>query len=133
MFIYSTTLKMHDTDAAGRIYFANLLRIAHEAFETMMTQLGWDVKKFAASGDIVLPIVHTSADYTAPLGLGDAINVEVSIGKIGDTSFTSLYRFIKNKNIAAGSAQIVHVAVNRQTGQPLPLPTQLCAALKQHN
>ena len=116
---------MHDTDAAGRIYFANLLRIAHEAFEAFMHSIKWDIGMLLKEGDFLFPVVHVEADYTEPLSVGDELTVEVTVGRIGETSCTLLYRFIKKGKHAAGSAQIIHVTVNKQTNKPCPIPDQL--------
>jgi len=35
-FEYRFTVQLHDTDAAGRLFFAHLFRHAHDAYEALM-------------------------------------------------------------------------------------------------
>ena len=36
MFTYQTKIKLHDTDAAGVIFFANQFKIIHDAYESLL-------------------------------------------------------------------------------------------------
>lgn len=128
-FIHSTQIRMSDTDAAGVLYFAHQLRLAHEAYEAFLDSAGLPIRGLLA-GDCHLPIVHAEADFTAPLRVGDRVEIDVSVDSIGETSYKILYRFRKDKEVAVGSAQTVHVAVDAKTGRKRKLPDDLRAALK---
>ena len=93
MFRYSTTLKLRDTDAAGVAFFAAYFAIAHDAYESFLISQGAHLRSWL--GEVHLPIVHSNADYTAPVKLGDGFDVEVSCGRIGQKSFTLSYHFLK--------------------------------------
>ena len=45
-FLYTRTIRFHETDAAGVVYFANLLTLCHEAYEAALAEAGLDVKSF---------------------------------------------------------------------------------------
>ena len=62
----------HDTGAAGRLYFANQFRLAHEAYEAFMASLGFPIGDILKAGRFGLPIVRAEADYKAALSVGDA-------------------------------------------------------------
>lgn len=65
-FIYTRTVRFGDTDAAGVVYFANVLAICHEAYESSLAASGIDLKAFFSQGVIAIPIVHASIDFCVP-------------------------------------------------------------------
>ena len=79
-------------------------------------------------GEIHLPIVHSSADYTAPIQLGDAFNVELSCGRLGRRSFTLHYHFVdRQRDLTIARLKTVHVAVkpSEQGHSSVALPDQV--------
>ena len=133
MFTYTTTLRMHDTDAAGVLYFVNQLRIAHEAFEAFMISAGLGIAQIIQNADFQIVIIHAEADYTAPLFLGDRITVDVIADHIGETSFAILYRFLKDDDHAVCIAKTVHVASDRKTRKKRHLPVDVRATIEKLN
>lgn len=125
MFTYTTTIRLHDTDAAGVIYFANQLRIAHEAFETYMQSMQFDLGKLLRTAEYLMPIVHAESAYKTPLVLGDKVEIRLSLEHIGNTSFALLYRLIKKDGTEAGTVRILHVVVDKGSKQKRPIPDQI--------
>ncbi len=41
MFTYKTKISLHDTDAAGIIFFANQFKIVHDAYEDLLESFGF--------------------------------------------------------------------------------------------
>jgi len=130
MFIYKTTIKLHDTDAAGLLFFGNQFKIIHEAYEVLFEKIGFSFAKLIKECDFFLPIVHAESDYEAPLFVGDKITVEVHVFKIGRTSFILSYRLFNQNDKLVGTAQTVHVSVTKTTKKKIPLPPALRRALK---
>lgn len=129
MFAHPTTVRLHDTDAAGVIYFASLLRMAHEAFEAALENAGLHLGDVLATGEILTPVVHAEADYLAPLRLSDRVRIEVHADRVGDTSFSISYRFVKQSDQVAAHAKTVHVAIDRTNGSKKTLPDALRSLL----
>lgn len=129
MFTYRLTLRMHHTDAAGILYFANQFRIAHEAFESALSSHGIELYRIIAAADFALVIVHAEADYKAPLRIGDEIVVEVSADRIGDSSFTIGYRFARPTGETVGTASTVHVAIDKASWTKRGLPGEVRTAI----
>jgi 1,4-dihydroxy-2-naphthoyl-CoA hydrolase len=125
MFTYNTAIRLHDTDAAGVIYFANQFRIAHEAFETYIESMRFDLGKLLRTADYLMPIVHAESEYKTPLVVGDKITVQLSLERIGKTSFVLLYRLIKEDGTEAGTVRISHVVIDRGSGQKRSIPDHL--------
>ena len=121
---------MHDTDAAGVLYFANQLRIAHEAFEAYMAGTGANMRHVVHEADYAVVIVHAEADYRAPLHVGDELTVEMTATHIGDSSFELDYRILQPAGRLAGTAKTVHVAIDRKAWKKRALPPEVRAAIE---
>ncbi|MBK1693356.1 thioesterase [Chromatium weissei] len=111
-FIYSFTLRLHDTDAAGRLFFAHLFRHAHDAFEHLMTALGTPLETMIRDGQTLLPLIHAEADYHQPLHHGDCVQVQVTITEIRRRSFALHYVFLNQRHEIAATAHTVHCQIN---------------------
>jgi len=121
MYVYERTIRLGDTDASGLIYFAALLRIAHEAFEDFLESQGHHVGELIGQTDFLLPIVHAEADYKGGIFAGDQLSIELSCEKIGTTSIVNGYRVLKKDGTVAATAKTVHVAIDQRTRQKTPL------------
>ena len=124
-FVHDTTVRLYDTDAAGRLYFGALFRLVQEALEELMAREGVPVGDVIAAGEFLYPVVHVEADYLAPLGVGDRVRVEVSPARVGRRSFTLAYRVAFADGREAASAKVVHAVVAAPSGAPAALPGPL--------
>lgn len=87
-FVYSRVVRFHETDAAGVVYFANLLTLCHEAYEAALAEAGIDLKLFfSQSGNHAVPVVHTSADFYRPLVCGEAVAIALIPRQVSPDSF----------------------------------------------
>ena len=132
MVTHTYQVRLHDTDAAGVIYFAALLRIAHEVFERFMSDAGFEIGQLLESAPYLLPIVHTEADFAVPIKLGMRLHVHLSVKRIGTSSFTTRYEFKGADGVRVATAEIVHVAIDRPSGLKTALLGPLVQALKPH-
>ena len=121
---YQTTIRLHDTDAAGVVYFASVFRIAHEAYEDFLGNIGFRLARMMKAGDVALPIVHAEADYALPLRLGEMISIEATVDQVGRSSFGMRYRLLRGDKTCA-VVQTVHVAIDPTSGKKRPLPSGL--------
>ena len=122
MFVYSTVIHLRDTDATGVLYFSEQLRMALEAFEAFLTERGFSLRKVIESA-YLMPIVHASSDYFAPLKVGDRVEITLKVAKVGTSSVTLQYSFYDpDRQLMVGKAEIVHVLVLKETGAATPIP-----------
>ncbi|MBI3602596.1 MAG: acyl-CoA thioesterase [Candidatus Omnitrophica bacterium] len=129
MFTYKTQIYLHDTDAAGLIFFANQLKIVHNAYEQLLEKFGCSFQSMLRGGKYFLPIVHAESDYKTPLFVGDQIAITVRVGHIGHTSFSFEYILKRGKTLV-GTVKTVHVSVNTKTRRKMPLPMRMRKALE---
>lgn len=125
MHIYQTKIKLHETDAAGVLFFSNQFKILHDAYESLLERVGFGFAEIISRQDFFLPIVHAESDYKVPLFVGDTIEVGVVVEKIGQTSFTLNYSLVNARQECVGTGQTVHVSVDKKTLQKIPLPSDL--------
>ncbi len=131
-YVYRFELGMGSVDAAGLIFFPELFRHAHDAYERFMKENGLALDRLLRDGDYLLPIVHAEADYRRPLRHGASVSVHLGIDRIGESSFVVGYEFADEAGESCARCQTVHVAMDRESGRPHALPEPLRACLATH-
>ena len=132
MYTFSTTVRLHHTDAAGILFFANLFIIAHECYETYLDP---DVTFNSMFNELnlMLPIVHAEADYHKPLQVSDKIKVELRLGNIGESSYSLEYDILTIEGESAATVKTSHVMKSKNGSQPVSLPEKLIRKLESLN
>ena len=124
-FIYEYTIQFRDTDAAGVVYFANILSICHVAYEASLIESGVDLKLFVNNPEFAIPITHASADFLKPLYCGDRITIELTPRSIDSCRFEITYQ------LGSATAITKHVIINPSTRKRQELPLALTNWLEQ--
>lgn len=119
---------LHDTDAAGVLFFAHLFRHAHDAYEAMMARIGWPLDGLIRERQIGLPLVHAEADFRRPLRHGDQVAVRIERAELAEQGFSLAYGFFIGEREVA-TALSVHAAIDPRLGKRQPLPPELARAL----
>jgi len=125
MYIHQTIVRLHNTDAAGLLFFAEQFRLAHDAYESFMESIGYPFAPLIRNSDFLLPIVHAEADFLKPLSTGDRLEIQVKAEKVGDSSFTLAYALMRNRSEPVGTVTTVHVLINKRDGSSLSLLPEL--------
>jgi len=125
-FVHRRKVRLQDTDATGVLYFPEQLKMALETFEDFLSHHQLPLRKLIEDSLYLLPVVHAEADYLALVMVGDELDIHLTIEALGTKSVTLAYRFfdIKRK-IDVGTAKIIHVSVDKQTRQSVPIPNIL--------
>ncbi len=130
MFTYTAKIRLHDTDAAGIIFFANQFKLIHDAYEELLEkEFGRGFQSILSGTNYFQPIVHAESDYKAPVSAGDKIVITIKVGHIGKTSFSFKYILKRGKTLI-GTANTVHVTVSQKTRKKIPLPPALRKGLE---
>lgn len=108
-FEHTRTVRFHETDAAGVVYFANLLVFCHEAYEASLAAGGIDLAAFFSRGALAYPVVHASVDFRRPLQCGDRITLALTPRSLDPASFELHYRLW----LTDRPAQLVATALTR--------------------
>lgn len=129
VFEYRFRVRLHDTDAAGVLFFGHLFRHTHDAYEAFMESIGHPIPEIIAGGDAPLPVTHAEADYLRPLRHGDAVEVAVSVLGIRRRSFEIGYSFRNIAGRQCAVARTIHVQIGVDGTGGGGLPNRLRGAL----
>ena len=124
MYNYPTTIRLHHTDAAGILFFANLFIIAHECYETFLEPEVTFNSMFNELG-LRMPIVHAEADYHRPLRVSDRITIRLRLENMGNSSFSLGYYIHTENDECAATIKTTHVIRDNSGNNPIPLPERL--------
>ncbi len=132
MFTAFSTVRLHQTDAAGVLFFGDYFRIAHDAYEEFLESIDYSIRFVIEEADSLLLIVHAESDYRRPLRVGGKIKTEIIVNRIGGSSFVLGYSIKSIDGATIANLTTVHVAANRANGKKRSLPKDLADKLRQH-
>ena len=124
-FEYSFQVGMSSVDHAGVVFFPELFRHAHDAYEAFMDEIGEPLSAFFEPGQPAIPIVHAQADYHHPMRHGDRVHVQLHVTAIKNSSMTLGYDFVGPNGEVCAQAVTTHVFIDRDTGTSVPIPEPL--------
>ncbi|AEJ39831.1 thioesterase superfamily protein [Sulfobacillus acidophilus TPY] len=113
---------MGETDASGIGHFIGQLRLLERAEFYFMKAIGlpYHADMF---DDYLLPRVHLDVDYLDPLHFADQVQYDVTVSRIGRTSFTLAITVRRLPDaVDAMRGAITLVLLDAKTGRPTPLP-----------
>lgn len=129
MYVWRTTVKLHDTDSAGLLFFAHQFKIAHDCYEAMLVSIGFPLSWVIREADFYLPIVHAESDYNMPLQVDDILELHLRVEQMGFSSFTLRHDIRNADGKTVGTVKTVHVVVDKKTGNKTAIPEKFRAAL----
>jgi len=121
---FQTTRRVEfsDTDAAGIMHFSAFFRFMEQAEHDLLRSVGLSVVMQdevtkAGGGKLSWPRVHAHCDFRSPAHYEDMVEVEVSIGRLGEKSVSYQFRFVHaGRELAVG--EITSVCCRIVAGQP---------------
>ena len=113
-----------DADPAGILFYGNVFRIVHAAFEELLPQMNFTWREWFENPTWAAPIRHASADYRAPIKPGERYEVVLSLQKIGDSSL-QWQAAIRQNQISCCLVSLVASFMDRKTHQKRSLPPEL--------
>jgi 1,4-dihydroxy-2-naphthoyl-CoA hydrolase len=126
LFSYSRIIHFADTDAAGVVYFANVLAMCHEAYEVMLQAIGFNLRDFFRNPILAIPIIHGEVDFYKPMFCGDQIEIKLETNLINETEFIINYQiFDQDMKQLLAKSQTQHVCINPETRKRTKLPEQI--------
>jgi 1,4-dihydroxy-2-naphthoyl-CoA hydrolase len=129
LFRFPYTIGLHDTDAAGLIFSANIIRICHHAYEAFLEQIGFGMARLFEQKTMGLPIVHIEADFVRPLTVGSKVEILARVAHLGKTSYRMAYELRDASDEVCATAATVHVCADPRTRDPISLPVEFRTAL----
>ena len=123
--MYTTKLRTNffDADPAGILFYANIYRLAHAAYEEMIKSWGIGEDVFF-SPEFAMPIIHSEADYKHPIFAHEELTVNISASQLKKHSLELSYFFYCNGELKA-AVKTVHVFVDKKQMKKIEIPEPL--------
>lgn len=127
------SIRFSQGDPAEILFFAEWPKICHDEFEAFITQsLKMPWQNWFKPETWYCPIRHLECEFFRPLLPGSSYRIEVFIGELKESSFTSCYR-IKSlemgQEITHASCKIVHTFVDQKEFKKMPIPDEIRSKL----
>lgn len=121
-------LRFHDADPAGIMYFGRLPSLAHDCFEEFIQAAGWSWAEWFQTKSALIPIRHLETDFLSPFRPGLSYDVDVTVARLGETSFQMRYVFHR-EGARHAVVKMVHANLDPKNFQKKPLSEELRSRL----
>lgn len=128
-FRYRDCVRWADTDASGRIHFTATFRWFECAEQEFLRSRGLTLNDLIEER-VNLPRVHVEANYRAALAYDDAVEVQVSVERVGRSSATLGFTVVGEDGELAGDGRVTWCAIDLDSESACPLPDNLRQALQ---
>lgn len=131
--MFSTDIRINffDADPAGIMFFANIFRLAHSAYEEMITSAGFE-RDYFFDEEYAIPILHADVDFVKPMFPGSVLSVEIAVKTVKDTSFELQYHFKNEDGELTARLRTVHVFITRSDWEKSAIPSEFLGYLLMH-
>lgn len=129
-FTYKRFVRFSDTDAAGVVYFANVLSICHEAYEASLIAANINLKTFFSNPGAAIPIVRADINFFRPLFCGDEINITLQPQQLSSDRFEIVYQVLGLNEQSIAKATTWHVCINPTNRTKQELSTEMLSWLQ---
>ncbi len=110
-------IQWFDTDSSTKYHNTAPLRLMEEAEAALLAELGIVHQVYG-----LMPRVHVTMDYRAPLRFWDEVEITVRIAELGRSSITYAFE-IRSDGRTASDGRVVAVYIDRE-GRPQPWPDE---------
>ena len=131
MYKYETVIRMHHTDAAGLVFYAQVFVLAHECYESFLEEQGMPLASMLTEGDYIAPIVHAKADLKAPMRMSDRITIEMGLARTGKSSYELACTFTNEQGKITAETTTIHAVIDKNTSQPIRIPEKFEKVLRE--
>ena len=132
-FTYTRTVRFQDTDAAGVVYFANVLAMCHEAYEASLAASGINLKEFFSNPQAALPVIHATVDFYRPMFAGDRLTIQLTPKQFAGDELEIAYQVFSEEVAGRSAAKAVtkHVCIDAVTRTRKQLSEDLMQWMRQ--
>ncbi len=128
--MYQTKIKITfaDLDPAGILFYANIFKHAHSAYEEMIENFNLKRNYFFDS-ELAVPLIHAEADYVKPIKVGELLSVIIVVSTLKNNSYELTYKFYNREDLKA-TVKTVHVFVKKENFKKANIPEELYIKLE---
>ncbi len=126
-FAWPVRVYYEDTDAQGRVYFANYFKFMERARTEWLRFLGVEQDVLLNEQRRFFVVVDTQADFLAPANFNDELLVTVELLKVSRASFLIAQKIYRKKTenelLCRGTTRAAFLSAD--TGKPVKVPASL--------
>ena len=128
-FSWPVRVYWEDTDAGGVVYYANYLKFMERARSEWLRALGFEQDALRDAHGAVFVVRRVEVDYLSPARFNDALDVSVSLKRIGGASL------VVEQTVARGvtsliAARVTLACVDAALFKPVKIPAFILSALE---
>jgi acyl-CoA thioester hydrolase len=119
-----------DTDLSQRIHYSSIFRYFEAMDHDFFRRIGYPYKKIFQLG-LDMPRIHVECNYLGNIEYDDELEVQASINKIGNSSYTFSFHFYKEDQLVA-KGRLTNVFIDLSTGKSVQIPEFIKTELEKH-
>ena len=125
---WQNRIRFVDTDASQRIHYTAMFRHFEAAEQEFLREMGCPYSD-PVFRDVSFPRVHVECDFTSEIRYDDVITIELTVERVGTSSFTLFFHVtVDARPVAKG--KITVVSIDRKTQKACRLPDRLVDVLR---
>jgi YbgC/YbaW family acyl-CoA thioester hydrolase len=125
-FIHQHRVTWPEVDIAGVVYFVHFLSYCEAAEVAWVRSHGLEYGEMLEKFGICMPRVSIQCDYHAPARLDDLLSIELSLHRLGNTSFTLAFKIVSAPaGVAVAGGRFIIATVCRSTFEAIRVPDEL--------
>ena len=130
MFRVEKLIRFHHCDPAGIVFYPQYFVLMHELVEDWFSSgLGIDYAEFVRERGMGLPMVKLECEFIAPNPMGNVLELELAVKRIGASSLTlSVRGSAKGRESLRATLTVVHTSIADM--RPVPIPDRLRTAME---
>jgi YbgC/YbaW family acyl-CoA thioester hydrolase len=128
-FRHTARIRFHQADPAGVLFYGRVFELVNEAYEELVRAAGFVYDDHFGMQDYATPVVHVEADYRRPMPAGAQVTVELTVSRIGRSSFTLAFTIQDAAGAVCAEGTVVHTFVRADTFSTIEIPPEVRAAL----
>ncbi len=130
------TVRFDEADARGILFYGRVQALAHRVFEEfVVAELVDRWEDWFLSDRFIAPIRHAEATFHRPMRPGHRYGAELSVTKVGESSFEVVTRFVDpeaTEPAVCAETRIVKVFADPAAMKKIPIPSAIRARLLSH-
>lgn len=124
-FFSEKLIRFHHCDPAGIVFYPQYFVLFHELLEDWYDNgLGLNYADMISKERRGLPTAHIDCDFRIPSKIGDTVQMQLAVKRVGNTSISLSVRVCAGEEVRVTANQVL-VLISLEDGSVLPIPPDL--------
>lgn len=124
-FVSEKLIRFHHCDPAGIVFYPQYFVLFHELLEDWFNRgLDLNYADFVSKERRGLPTAHIDCDFRVPSKIGDVVQMQLSVKRVGRTSLSISVRVRAGDEVRVTASQVL-VLISLEDGSLVPISSEL--------